>query len=111
MNIIRGKQQITTYKNIEASVDFDNLLKYQGERRGLVRLELKAAQIFQVITLLLLLLSFGLIVLEGNLSLTNILFPSTLVLYLPYLAVFSYLIAIYLGRDRNEFDDNLEHYD
>lgn len=104
----KGKQIIGKYEGVGLLIDFDDLLKYGGERHIKDRIDSSLGVIFFLIGALLLILPGVLQIALGEYEIGRFLSPESVLDVVPWFSIYSFLYGLYLRRDKDEFSFNTE---
>jgi len=108
---MKGNVVLAKYKNAKIVVDLHSLSYFRGDRLSVYRTEKSASRLLDLFTLILIAVPVGLLVLQGNLGLDMFLNPTSLLTYLPFLGIYTFIIALFLRRNRDKFDTSIKKFD
>jgi ATP-dependent Clp protease ATP-binding subunit ClpC len=108
MNRYKSKQEIGYFKDIKLIVDWDDLLKYGGNRYEHNDLDKKVGKYIFLLGIVILLFSLILSILNGSFSVKSIVAPNSIIFLIPYFSIPFFVYSSFLRRDKNVFDFNYE---
>ncbi len=108
MKVLTGKRQLATFKNSLIYVDFDELLRYKGERLSIVRAEYGFGRMFFYGGLFLFFGSLILLFLAGELKFNAIVLPIDILELMPSISLLPITFGFYLSRNRDIFDHKIK---
>lgn len=106
---MNGKVVLAKYKNSKIYIDFDYLNLYKGDKEAYHKLELNTGNILNLFTALLIAIPVIVEILNAQFNLLNFIIPNSLLTFLPYIGIYTYLFSMFLKRDRNKFDEGIRH--
>src|SRR5258706_7667707 len=111
MKIYEDKENLGNFANLTLSLDFPNILKYRGERGKRTQLEKNLGKMLLALSIIFFLACLALQILNGNLTIQNILFPKDIQSLLLYVPIPFVLYSFYLNRNKEKFDLSLNSLD
>lgn len=111
MQVLHGKQNLGSYRDIPLMVDWDDLTYFRGELKRQLKMEYMLASVLRMIGFPAIGGSILLTLLGGGIGRVNFLNPNSLIPILFWIGVLTLIYAAYLRRDRQEFNFNLENPD
>lgn len=107
---MKGKVVLAKYKNSQISIDFDRLTSFNGDRFSIYQLELKAAKFLEILTYAFVLIPIVLLILNSRFFVIEIINPSNLLGYIPYLGIYTFIFSRFLRRKRDRFENSVKNY-
>ncbi len=108
---MQSKIVLSKYKGgIDLSLNLDELFRYKGKRVDNYIFNLKFSRFLRVVSLTLIVIPVVILILNGDLTIQNILYPSSVLHLLPYFSITTFLFSMYLRRDRDKCDSSLNMF-
>lgn len=108
MRVYSGKTQVGNFEEHPVWVDWDDLTHFRGRLASRVALEMKVGRVFQALAIIIWVVEAALLFAGGSWRTLSLLAPQRVVDVLPWVGVAVWMYAMYLCRDRREFNFNLE---
>ncbi len=107
---MNGKVILAKYKSAQITVDFSSLSFFKGDKFSIYKLELNAAKLLNIFTAIIVFVPLLILIMNAEFSIGSLINPSNLLEYIPYLGIYTFIFARFLGRDRDKFDHIIKNY-
>lgn len=102
----QGIEKLFEFRNIYIYLDFGRLFEYNGLKHERYNQERKLGNFLISISIILLLIVFGILILQGTFYFADFIKPKSILHLIPYLLIVSLIIGYFLKRDRNSLELN-----
>lgn len=106
--IPEGIKYIGDFQNRKVFLDLDYILKYKGSRTFRAELDKTLGKFLILISVALTIVSFLISFLSGQLTIQKYLSPKDLITFLPYISIITLIYGLFLNRNREEFDEDVQ---